>query len=106
MAKKDEHINIDYIQALATTKVKPIKMEEEMKKSFISYAMAVNVSRAIPDVRDGLKPVHRRILYAMGELNLYNDKPYRKCARIDRNRRIVSCASCRIRSLASALRGS
>ena len=82
MAKKDEHINIDYIQALATTKVKPIKMEDEMKKSFISYAMAVNVSRAIPDVRDGLKPVHRRILYAMGELNLYNDKPYRKCARI------------------------
>ncbi len=82
MAKKDEHINIDYIEALATTKVKPIKMEDEMKRSFISYAMAVNVSRAIPDVRDGLKPVHRRILYAMGELNLYNDKPYRKCARI------------------------
>ncbi|MCL2255595.1 MAG: DNA gyrase subunit A [Firmicutes bacterium] len=53
-----------------------------MEKSFISYAMAVNVSRAIPDVRDGLKPVHRRILYAMGELNLYPDKPYRKCARI------------------------
>ena len=55
---------------------------EEMKKSFISYAMAVNVSRAIPDVRDGLKPVHRRILFGMSELNLYNDKPYRKCARI------------------------
>ena len=54
----------------------------EMKKSFISYAMAVNVSRAIPDVRDGLKPVHRRILYSMSELGLYNDKPYRKCARI------------------------
>ena len=55
---------------------------DEMKKSFIAYAMAVNVSRAIPDVRDGLKPVHRRILYAMSELNLFNDKPYRKCARI------------------------
>ena len=55
---------------------------EEMKKSFMSYAMAVNVSRAIPDVRDGLKPVHRRILFGMSELNLYNDKPYRKCARI------------------------
>lgn len=54
----------------------------EMKKSFIAYAMAVNVSRAIPDVRDGLKPVHRRILYSMSELNLFNDKPYRKCARI------------------------
>ena len=59
-----------------------VHVNEEMKKSFISYAMAVNVSRAIPDARDGLKPVHRRILYAMGELNLTNDKPYRKCARI------------------------
>ena len=59
-----------------------VHVNEEMKKSFISYAMAVNVSRAIPDVRDGLKPVHRRIMYAMGELNLTNDKPFRKCARI------------------------
>ena len=83
MAKKiiDTH-QVDYVEALNQTKVKTIKMEEEMKRSFIAYAMAVNVSRAIPDVRDGLKPVHRRILYAMGELNLYNDKPYRKCARI------------------------
>ena len=59
-----------------------VPVVDEMKKSFIAYAMAVNVSRAIPDVRDGLKPVHRRILYAMGELNLFSDKPYRKCARI------------------------
>lgn len=81
MAKQESH-NIDYVNALENTNVKIIKMEEEMKRSFIAYAMAVNVSRAIPDVRDGLKPVHRRILYAMGELNLYNDKPYRKCARI------------------------
>ena len=83
MAKKiiDTH-QVDYVEALNQTKVKTIKMEDEMKRSFIAYAMAVNVSRAIPDVRDGLKPVHRRILYAMGELNLYNDKPYRKCARI------------------------
>lgn len=81
MAKQESH-NIDYVNALGNTNVKIIKMEEEMKRSFIAYAMAVNVSRAIPDVRDGLKPVHRRILYAMGELNLYNDKPYRKCARI------------------------
>lgn len=57
-------------------------MVEEMRRGFISYAMAVNVSRSIPDVRDGLKPVHRRILYAMSELNLFNNKPYRKCARI------------------------
>ena len=61
-------------------KVRPII--EEMQESFINYAMAVNVSRAIPDVRDGLKPVHRRILYDMAELNLFNDKPYRKCAKI------------------------
>ena len=59
-----------------------VPVVDEMKKSFIAYAMAVNVSRAIPDVRDGLKPVHRRILYSMSELNLYSDKPYRKCARI------------------------
>ncbi len=82
MAKQQDTHNLDYVQALDQTNVKVIKMEEEMKKSFIAYAMAVNVSRAIPDVRDGLKPVHRRILYAMGELNLFNDKPYRKCARI------------------------
>lgn len=59
-----------------------IKIKEELEKSFIAYAMAVNVSRAIPDVRDGLKPVHRRILYAMGDLGLFNDKPFKKCARI------------------------
>ena len=64
------------------TTVKKIEVEDELKKSFISYAMAVNVSRAIPDVRDGLKPVHRRILYSMGELNNFADKPYKKCARI------------------------
>ena len=64
------------------TKVLDVKIKEELENSFLSYAMAVNVSRAIPDVRDGLKPVHRRILYAMGELNLFNDKSYKKCARI------------------------
>lgn len=79
--QQDSH-HIDYVEALSKTNVHVVKMEEEMKKSFIAYAMAVNVSRAIPDVRDGLKPVHRRILYSMGELNLFNDKPYRKCARI------------------------
>ena len=59
-----------------------INLEEEMKKSFISYAMAVIINRALPDVRDGLKPVHRRILYAMHELGMTPDKPFRKCARI------------------------
>ena len=60
----------------------PLDVEEELKKSFISYAMAVIVSRALPDVRDGLKPVHRRILYSMMELGNTPDKPYRKSARI------------------------
>jgi len=79
---KKQDYSKEYEQIVDNTKYIKVHLNEEMKKSFISYAMAVNVSRAIPDVRDGLKPVHRRILYAMGELNLSNDKPYRKCARI------------------------
>ncbi|MDE7336909.1 MAG: DNA gyrase subunit A, partial [Clostridia bacterium] len=67
---------------LDKTNVVEVDAVKEMKTSFIAYAMAVNVSRAIPDVRDGLKPVHRRILYAMNELGLTSDKPYRKCALI------------------------
>ena len=63
-------------------RIRPIDLEHEMKTSFISYAMAVIISRALPDVRDGLKPVHRRIIYAMHELGVTPDKPYRKCARI------------------------
>ena len=60
----------------------PIKLEEEMQKSFIAYSMAVIINRALPDVRDGLKPVHRRILYDMNELGMTPDKPFRKSARI------------------------
>jgi DNA gyrase subunit A len=63
-------------------KVVPIHIEEELKDSYISYAMSVIVGRALPDVRDGLKPVHRRILYTMKDLNLEHNKPYKKCARI------------------------
>jgi len=63
-------------------KLIPIDLEQEMKKSFISYAMAVIINRALPDVRDGLKPVHRRIIYAMNELNMTPDKPFRKSARL------------------------
>lgn len=59
-------------------KVIPVGIEDEMKKSYIDYAMSVIVGRALPDVRDGLKPVHRRILYAMNELGLTPDKPYKK----------------------------
>ena len=63
-------------------KILPIEIASEMKKSYIDYAMSVIAGRALPDVRDGLKPVHRRILYSMNELNLTPDKPYRKSARI------------------------
>lgn len=62
--------------------IKPVIIEEEMKNSYLDYAMSVIVSRALPDVRDGLKPVHRRILYAMQELGLRYNSPYRKSARI------------------------
>ena len=66
-----------------TGKIVPINIEEQMKTAYIDYSMSVIVSRALPDVRDGLKPVHRRILYDMSaELNLYSDKPTRKSARI------------------------
>lgn len=62
--------------------VSPVTIEEEMKRSYLDYAMSVIVSRAIPDVRDGLKPVHRRILYAMHENGFTREKPYRKSARV------------------------
>ena len=75
MAKKEEIQDIH-------GKIEDRDIVEEMQTSYIDYAMSVIVGRALPDVRDGLKPVHRRILYAMSELNLTYDKPYRKSARI------------------------
>ena len=63
-------------------KILPINIETEMEKSYIDYAMSVIVGRALPDVRDGMKPVHRRILYAMHELGMGSDKPYKKSARL------------------------
>jgi DNA gyrase subunit A len=71
-----EVIDLDY----ENQKIMPVNIEDEMKKSFIDYAMSVIVQRALPDVRDGLKPVHRRILYAMNDLGFTSDKPHRKCA--------------------------
>ncbi|MGH6849777.1 MAG: DNA gyrase subunit A, partial [Methylocella sp.] len=62
--------------------VRPVSIADEMRKSYLDYAMSVIVSRALPDVRDGLKPVHRRILYSMHENNYTPDRPYVKCARI------------------------
>ncbi|MGO3168128.1 DNA gyrase subunit A, partial [Senegalia sp. (in: firmicutes)] len=60
----------------------PIDIEQEMKTSYLDYAMSVIVSRALPDVRDGLKPVHRRIIYSMNGLGLVPEKPHKKSARI------------------------
>ena len=60
----------------------PINIEDEMRGAYIDYSMSVIVSRALPDVRDGLKPVHRRILYGMDELGVNFNRPYKKCARI------------------------
>jgi DNA gyrase subunit A len=63
-------------------KVVPVLIEDEMKTSYIDYAMSVIVGRALPDARDGLKPVHRRILYSMYEAGITHDKPYKKSARV------------------------
>ena len=84
MAKRDTNPELteEFKKTLAMTKMLDIEVDDELKRSFIAYAMAVNKSRAIPDARDGLKPVHRRILYSMHEMGLYNDKAYKKCARI------------------------
>ncbi|HRX37561.1 MAG TPA: DNA gyrase subunit A, partial [Aestuariivirga sp.] len=64
------------------SEISPISIEEEMKKSYLDYAMSVIVSRALPDVRDGLKPVHRRILFSMNENGYDWNKAYRKSARV------------------------
>src|SRR5438094_6737363 len=60
----------------------PVNIEDEMRRSYVDYAMSVIIGRALPDVRDGLKPVHRRILYGMRDMGLAANRPYRKCAKI------------------------
>lgn len=60
----------------------PVNINEEVKQSFLDYAVSVITDRALPDVRDGLKPVHRRILFAMHDLKLYNNKPHTKSAKV------------------------
>lgn len=72
MKKRD--FSQEHEKIVDNTVIYPVEINDEMKKSFIAYAMAVNVSRAIPDVRDGLKPVHRRILYSMNETGITSDK--------------------------------
>ena len=66
----------------ADERIIPINIEEEMKSSYIDYSMSVIVSRALPDVRDGLKPVHRRVLFGMYELGVLSNRSYKKSARI------------------------
>ncbi|TAF52041.1 MAG: DNA topoisomerase 4 subunit A [Oscillatoriales cyanobacterium] len=70
------------LDLLSNNQVIPTALHEEMQRCYLEYAMSVIVGRALPDVRDGLKPVHRRIIYAMHELGLTPDRPYRKCARV------------------------
>lgn len=77
MSNSEENNNL-----LLNQNIKRINLEDEMKKSYLDYAMSVIVSRALPDVRDGLKPVHRRIIYSMFESNYLHNKPFRKSARI------------------------
>ena len=78
----NESTNPEVIQAEKKGKIIQRYIEEEMKKSYIDYAMSVIVGRALPDVRDGLKPVHRRILYSMYEAGFSSNKPHKKSARI------------------------
>ncbi len=73
---------VKQLNLLTTGQIIPTALHVEMEQSYLEYAMSVIVGRALPDVRDGLKPVHRRILYAMHELGLTPDRPYRKCARV------------------------
>lgn len=79
MKKQQKEHRVEYIP-FEQQKIVNVEINKEMRKSFLDYSMAVIVSRALPDVRDGLKPVHRRILYTMFENNLYPEKAYRKCA--------------------------
>ncbi len=70
------------METLHRQRIVPINIEEEMKSSYIDYSMSVIVARALPDVRDGLKPVHRRILYGMRDLGLHPNRAHRKSARL------------------------
>ena len=80
MSKKQEAQRSDFPEHLLNSKIVNVDIDSEMRKSFLDYSMSVIVSRALPDVRDGLKPVHRRILYTMYENGLTPEKAYRKCA--------------------------
>src|SRR6202035_5146442 len=74
--------NLTPLETQDNNRIVPVNIEEQMKTAYIDYSMSVIVSRALPDVRDGLKPVHRRILYGMSELGNNSNRPYKKSARI------------------------
>src|SRR3989338_6858059 len=80
--EKDNNSNEIQINSDAEKRIVPRVIEGEMKKAYLDYAMSVIVGRALPDVKDGLKPVHRRILFAMWQMGLVHNKPHKKCARI------------------------
>ncbi|MEX0868104.1 MAG: DNA gyrase subunit A [Nitriliruptoraceae bacterium] len=80
VVRADDGTPLDEIGGVLAARVEPVVIEDEMRASYLDYAMSVIVGRALPDVRDGLKPVHRRILYSMDETGLRPDRPYRKCA--------------------------
>src|SRR6476659_2132776 len=73
--------NFEPLETSDSNRIIPVNTEEQMKTAYIDYSMSVIVGRALPDVRDGLKPVHRRILFAMNQLGLHYNKPYKKSAR-------------------------
>ena len=73
---------MDITRTVDNDRISPVDIEEEMKSSYIDYSMSVIVARALPDVRDGFKPVHRRILYGMLGINNTSSQPYKKCARV------------------------
>ena len=81
MSKKDINKEAENLE-FPDQKIVDIQMSKEVKKSFLNYSMSVIVSRALPDARDGLKPVHRRILYAMYDMGIRPELPYKKSARI------------------------
>ncbi|MEX2324585.1 MAG: DNA gyrase subunit A [Nitriliruptoraceae bacterium] len=80
VARADDGTPLDETGSVLAARVEPVVIQDEMRASYLDYAMSVIVGRALPDVRDGLKPVHRRILYSMDETGLRPDRPYRKCA--------------------------
>ncbi|MBQ5815843.1 MAG: DNA gyrase subunit A, partial [Oscillospiraceae bacterium] len=81
MSKQENHNSDElYFKDDSMQTIHQVDIVSEMKKSYLDYSMSVIIGRALPDVRDGLKPVHRRIMYTMNENSLYPDKPYRKCA--------------------------